>query len=44
MMTMCCVQACGLNSLVDYFNVKTHDILEGNVTTKGGILTESSHP
>ena len=34
MMTMLHVQACALDYLVDYFNVKTHDIWEGNVTTR----------
>ena len=28
------MQACGLISLVDYFNVDIHDIWEGNVTTR----------
>ena len=32
------VQACGLDSLVDYYYVKTYDIWEGNVTTRRGIL------
>jgi hypothetical protein len=36
MMTMWFVWACGLNSLVDYFDVKTHDIREVYVTTRGG--------
>ena len=34
------MQACGLISLVDYFNVKACDIWEGNVTTRREILTE----
>ena len=29
-----CMQVFGLNALVDYFNVKTRDIWEGNVTTR----------
>ena len=32
---------CGLVSLVDYFNAKTHNIWEGNVTTRRE--TESEH-
>ena len=31
----------GLNSLVDYFNVRTHDIWEGNVTTRREILPKN---
>ena len=37
---MRCEQACGLNSLVDCFNVKTYDVWEGNVTTRRGIQKE----
>ena len=36
-MTMWCVQACGLNSLVVYFNVKTHNIYEASVTTRSEV-------
>ena len=39
-MTMCCMQACVLNSLVDYFSVKTHDIWEGNMITRRNFETE----
>jgi hypothetical protein len=28
-MTTCCMRACGLNSLVDYFHVNPRDIGEG---------------
>jgi hypothetical protein len=34
------MQACGLNSLVDYLNVKNYDKWEGNVITKREILIE----
>ena len=33
-MTMSCLQACGLNSFDGLFNVKTCDIRVGNVTTR----------
>ena len=36
------MQVCGLKSLVNYFNVKTHDIWEGNMATRE-ILTEHIH-
>ena len=36
-MTTWCMWACGLKILVSYFNVKTHDIWEGNVTTRSQI-------
>jgi hypothetical protein len=39
-MTTWSVQACGWNSLVDYFNVKVRDIWEGDVTTRTEIETE----
>jgi len=39
-MTTRCVQPCGMNSMVKYFNVKTYDIWEGNVTTKRKIWIE----
>jgi hypothetical protein len=32
------VQVCGLNSLMDYFSVKTCDIWEGNCDNKEGHL------
>ena len=32
--------ACGLNSLMDNFNVKTYDLWKGNVTTKWEMLTK----
>ena len=44
MIATCCMQACGLNSLVDYFNVKTLDILEGYkrwCDNKEGNITEA---
>jgi hypothetical protein len=34
---------CGLNSLIDYDNVKTHDIWEKNMTTRREIHTEHIH-
>jgi hypothetical protein len=34
------VRVCGLKSLVDYFNVKTCDVWEVNVTTRREILIE----
>ena len=37
------VRACPLNSLVVYFNVKSHHIWEGNVTIRGDILNKQ-HP
>jgi hypothetical protein len=37
------VRACGLNSLVDYFDVKGHDTVEGNMVYKrGSDITEVS--
>ena len=36
-------ESVGLNSLVDYFNVKIHDIWEGNVTTWREIQIEQIH-
>ncbi len=44
MMTTWCVRACGLNSLVVYFNVKTHDIWEGNVTIRRALNWEHPFP
>ena len=41
MMTTCCVLVCGLNSLVDYSNVKTHDIWMGKCDNEEGILVEN---
>ena len=35
-----CVRACGLNSLVVYFNVKTHDVWEGDMPTRSEIQTK----
>ena len=35
------MQACGLNSLVVYFNVKTCDLHEGNVTIWSEIETKN---
>ena len=40
MLTIWCVRACDLNPLMDYYNVKIHDIWERNVTTRRDILTE----
>ena len=40
MMTTWYVGVCGLHSLVGYFNVGTHDIWEGHVTTRRGIQIE----
>ena len=40
MMTTWCMRVCGLNSVVDYCNVKTHDMWEGNVITWREISTE----
>ena len=38
MMTTYCVRACGLHSLVVFYNVETHTIYgEGNVTTRSEI-------
>ena len=34
MMTTWCMWTCGLNSLLDLFDVKAHDIWEGNMTTR----------
>ena len=34
MMTIRCMGACGLNSLVVFFNAKTYDIWEENITTE----------
>ena len=42
-MTTWCMQACGLNALVVYFNVKTHDIRQTNVATRRGDLNWA-HP
>ena len=33
-MTTGCMWVCGLNSLVDYFNIKIHNIWEGNMMTR----------
>ena len=41
MTTMWCMQSCGLNLLVDYFNVETRYIREGNVTTRREIFIEN---
>ena len=43
MMTMWCVPVCGLNSLVDHFNVWTYDVWKGNVTIEREIETKYSH-
>lgn len=44
MITMWCVQTCGLNSLVVYLNVKkTYDIWEESVTTKKVAQTKHIH-
>ena len=40
---MWCVQVYGLNSSVDYSNVKTHDTREGNVTTRREIQAKNIH-
>ena len=39
-----CARACGLDSLVVYFNVKLRDIWEGNMTIRSEIWTEDIHP
>jgi hypothetical protein len=40
-MTTWCMWVCGSISLVDYFNVRTHDIWEKNVTTRRDIWIEN---
>ena len=40
-MTALCVLVCGLNPLVVYLNVETHDIWERNMTTRGEIQAEN---
>ena len=40
MMTLWCVWACGLNSLLGSLNVETHDIWEVNVTIENDILIQ----
>ena len=42
-MTTWCVQACGLNSLAVYFDVKTCDICKGNVTLNTEIQIDHIH-
>ena len=37
-LTTWCMQACGLNPLMVYFDVKTHDIWEENLTIIGDII------
>ena len=43
-MTTRCVQACGWNSVTDYFDVKTYDIWEVNVTTRRDLKIEHPFP
>jgi hypothetical protein len=43
MMTMWFVRACGLKSLVIYFNIKICDIWEKNMAVRSEIMTENIH-
>ena len=43
MMTTRCKRTCNLNSLMNYFDVKIHDIWEGHMTTRREIETELIH-
>ena len=43
-MTTWCVRACGLNSLVDYFDAKTCDVWEVIVTTRREMNQEKLFP
>ena len=38
-----CMQVCGLNYVVDFFNVKTYDIWEENMTIRIDIYIENIH-